>query len=172
MNKIISFFLDWKVKLAILAVIISGAYFWHLGEVKVAVNEATHQIEQEHSREIFKLKERSNQASIDLQKKFDNNLKEKNNALEITNRKYSDLLEWVRNLPANSGSSIPGNPGDSEARAEEVIAELRRRHASYLARYSLDAEEVRINLVACYKDYDTLKEKLEEFKAANSSRIK
>ena len=167
----LSFFLDWKIKLAISLVVISAAYFWHLSEVRVAVNESVMQIEAQITKERFKLLDKANEESFKLKEQIAKNKQEKDRELQIANTKYNNLLAWVRNLPSTTGSSdSTGDSRDSEARREEVIAELRRRHATDLAKYSFDAEEVRIALQQCYRDYEAVKKARDDFVEENASR--
>lgn len=171
MSSFLSFFLDWKVKIAIALVVISAAYFWHLSEVKVAVNEAVTQIETQATKERFKLLDKANEESFKLKEQIAKNKQEKDRELQIVNTKYNNLLAWVRNLPSTTGSSdSAGDSRDSEARREEVIAELRRKHAESLAEYSHGAEEVRIKLLQCYRDYDAVKKARDKFVEENTPK--
>jgi ABC-type transporter MlaC component len=175
MNTLLSFLGNWQVKLLLIFVLVFSAGVWHKAQVKTAVNEAVTQvvsdIEIQSARERFKLLDKANEESIRLRLQLEKNKQEKDYEIQIANTKYSNLLEWVRNLPSetSSGSSTL-SPGDSEARTEEVIAELRRRHANSFARYSFDAEEVKVHLVQCYKDYDAAKVSIDKFLKENASK--
>lgn len=167
----LSFFLDWKIKLAISLVVISAAYFWHLSEVRVAVNESVMQIEAQVTKERFKLLDKANEESFKLKEQIAKNKQEKDRELQIANTKYNNLLAWVRNLPSTTGSSdSTGDSRDSEAGREEVIAELRRKNAESFAEYSHRAEEVRISLMQCYRDYEAVKKARDDFVEENASR--
>lgn len=173
MSKILDFFADWKVKLTALAIVIFGAFFWHVSEVKVAVNQAVTQVETQYKQEIFKLNERASTASADLKRQSEQNLKEKKRELEIANSKYNALLDSVRNRPDRpSGSDLPGNPGDSESTEGATGMQLYRSDAVLLSWFADQTSQLQINLNACYKDYDAVKQKLEEFRAANSPKTK
>lgn len=166
---ILSLFSGWQFKLVLVGALIFGAWAWHTREVSIAVSQAEQRIELQYAREIFKLKDRANEESISLKNKILEQQKEKKRELEIANRNYESLREWLRNLPI-SGSSNPGNSADAENRAREIIGELRRRDAENLARYGFRTEELKIELLACYKQYDEVKDSLEKFKAKNTSK--
>ena len=169
MNTLLSFFLNSKVKLLILAVVLISLFAWHKVIVHEAVTEAVAEVELQTQREKFKLLDKANNESIRLKEQIAKNKQEKDRELQIANSKYNNLLAWVRNLPSQtSGGSSTGNPGDSEAGREEVIAELRRRHAADLAKYSFDAEEVKIALQQCYRDYDAVKKARDGFIEENT----
>lgn len=161
---------DWKLKAAIALVICTALFFWHRYEVETEVFKAEQEIHQQYSREIFKLKDRANEESTALKARILYQQKEKQRELEIANRKYNDILEWVRNLPSTSGSGVSTNTGNAEDKSGEVIGELRRRNAEALARYGFRTEELKIELLACYKQYDEVRDSFEKFKADNASR--
>ena len=169
MNTLLSFFLNSKVKLLILAIVLISLFAWHKVLVHEAVTEAVAEVELQAQREKFKLLDKANNESMRLKEQIAKNKQEKDRELQIANTKYNTLLAWVRNLPSTTGSSdSTGDSRDSEARREEVIAELRRRHANDLAKYSNAAEEVRIALQQCYRDYDVVKKARDKFFEENT----
>lgn len=171
MSSFLSFFLDWKVKLAIALVVISAAYFWHISEVKVAVNEAVTQIEAQVTKERFKLLDKANDESYKLKEQIAKNKQEKDRELQIANTKYNNLVAWLRNLPSTTGSSdSAGDTGDSKDRSEEIIGRLSRANAELLARYGQDTEELKIHLQQCYRDYDAVKAARDKFVKENQPK--
>ena len=168
MKALISFFLDWKVKLCIVLILLSSLYFWHVSELKIAVNKAEMTLVQKYQKEITILEGKAKHSTEVLTSAIESNNKERKIELQNSTRKYNDLKRWLHNLPSKtSASNLPGDTQDSEARAREVIAELRRADAIALAEYSLRAEEVRVHLVQCYKDYDSVKDTLDAFREDN-----
>ena len=171
MKAIFSLFLDWKVKLCIILVLLSSLYFWHVSEVKIAVNKAEMQLVQKYNKELTILEDKAKHSTTVLTSAIESNNKERKIELQKSNTKYLSMRKWLHNLPSKtSASNLPGDTQDSEARAREVIAELDRRHAGYLAEYSYRAEEVRVHLVQCYKDYDSVKDTLDAFREDNRSK--
>lgn len=169
--KALSFFLDWKVKLVILTVVLSGLYFFHTSEVKIAVNKAEMQLVQKYQKEISILEDKAKHITTVLTSAIESNNKERKIELQKSNTNYLSMRKWLHNLPSKtSASNLPGDTQDSEARAREVIAELRRTDAIALAGYSLRAEEVRVHLVQCYKDYDSVKDTLDAFREGSRLR--
>lgn len=165
MKALISFFLDWKVKLCITLVLLSSMYFWHVSELKIIVNKAEMTLAQKYQKEISILEDKAKHSTEVLTSVIESNNKERKIELQNSTRKYNDLKRWLYDLPSKtSPSNPPGDTQDSEDRAREVIAELRRRHADDLAEYSLRAEEVRVHLVQCYKEYDSVKDTLDAFR--------
>lgn len=163
---IIDFFLDSKVKLVIIAIVLSSLFAYHEYDKHVAVNDAVTELREGQAREIFKLKDRANEATIALRKEFDKNQKAKNEQIKIANSKYESLYSWVHNLPA-SGGYLPGGSSSGTDRSEDVIGGLRRSSAESIAKLGYDAEQLKIHLVQCYKDYDSVKDTLDKFRKDN-----
>lgn len=171
MKALISFFLDWKVKLCIILVLLSSMYFWHVAQLEIAVNKAETQLVQKYKKEISLLEDKAKHSTEVLTAAIESNNKERKIELQNSTRKYNDLREWLRKLPSKtSESDLPRDSTDSEDRARETIAELRRADAITLGEYSFRAEEVRLSLVQCYKDYDSVKDTLDAFREDNRSK--
>ena len=171
MKTILSFFLDWKVKFCIILVLLSSMYFWHVAQLGIAVNKAETQLVQKYNKEISILEDKAKHITESLTAAIESNNKERKIELQNSTRKYNDLREWLRKLPSKtSPSDLPRDSTDSEARAREVIAELRRADAIALAEYSLRAEEIRLSLLQCYKDYDSVKDTLDAFRESQQSK--
>lgn len=170
---ILGFFSGWQVKIIIVLTLVFGAYVWHKAEVKIAVNEAVTAIEAQTTKERFKLLDRANEESFKLKEQIAKIEQEKERELQIADTKYKSLVTWVRNLPSTtSGSDSAGSTRDAKDRSEEVIGELRRSNAEALAGYAYQAEELKINLVACYRDYDAVKSARDKFVKENTLNTK
>lgn len=164
MMPILSFLSGWQVKVILVLALLFGAYVWHRSEVKIAVNEAVTAIEAQASRERFKLLDRANKESFKLKEQIAKNKQEKERELQIADTKYKSLVAWVWNLPSTTSSSnSAGSTGNSEDRSEEIIGELRRSNAEALAGYAYQTEELKVNLLACYRDYDAVKAARDKF---------
>ena len=171
MSSFLSFFLDWKVKIALVLVVISGAYFWHLSSVKVAVNEAVTQIEAQASRESFKLKERSLNAKIELEQEFDNIQKEKNAKIQTLNARVASLTRSLSERPNRpEPSRVPDSPRTEESKSGATGTQLYRQDGEFLAREAARAELIKEELLTCYKSYDTAKATLDKYKKENTSK--
>lgn len=163
--------LDWKIKVTCALIVLTGMYFFHTSEVKLAVNKAEMQLVQKYNKEISILEDKAKHITTVLTSAIESNNKERKIELQKSNTNYLSMRKWLHNLPSKtSASNLPGDTQDSEDRTREVIAELRRSDAINLANYSLRAEEVRLNLVQCYKDYDSVKDTLDAFREDNRLR--
>ena len=169
---ILSFLGGWQVKLAILAVVLASLFAYHKVEVNKAVTQATNELKLEYSKEVFRQIEIARDESIKLKQEKEKADAEYKKNLASANARYNDLHRWLSNLPKHpSTRNNPGNPGDTESKPEDIIGELSRANGNDLAEYSLKTETLRLGLLACYAQYDSVKEKLDKLRLENASKI-
>ena len=170
MNTLLSFFINSKVKLLILAIVLISLFVWHRVEVNKAVTQATNELKLEYSKEVFRQIEIAKDESIKLKQEKEKADAEYKKNLASANARYESLHRWLSNLPKHpSRSDNPGNPGDAENRPEDIIGELSRANGNDLAEYSLKTETLRLGLLACYAQYDSVKEKLDKLRLESAS---
>lgn len=168
MNTLLSFFLDWKVKLTILIVAFSAAYIWHLSEVKVAVTEAVAEVELNISKENFRLKERSLNAQIELQQSFDNIQKDKDAKIKNLNARVASLTRSLQERPSRPEPSGVSNDSRTQESTGYVAADrLYRDDAAVAIWFATRTEGLKVELQSCYRSYDKAKETLDKFKEEN-----
>lgn len=164
------------VALAIVTLITSfsiSVKVWHNGKINVAVKQATTSLQLDYAKEYIKLQDRSDEQEVKLKAEIYKIRKDNDEKLKVANSKYNALSSWVNSLPkqpsSSTGSSgqVSSNPGDSEDGSKDVIGVIRRQDASDLAKYASDAEEIRLGLLACYAQYDSVKSTLDKFKEEN-----
>lgn len=172
MIPMLSFFSGWQVKLVIVAALIFSAWVWHESEIKIAVSAAEQRLELQYAREIFKLKDRANEESIALKNRIESQRKTTDAKLKDADARYNDLLAW---LSAQSGSStsnigVSNNPSNAESTRGTYFGGLYTEDAIALAESSRSAEKLKIELLACYKQYDEVKDTLDNFRIKNASK--
>lgn len=172
MIPMLSFFSGWQVKLVIVAALIFSAWVWHKSEIKIAVSAAEQRLELQYAREIFKLKDKANEESIALKNRIESQRKTTDAKLKDADARYNDLLAW---LSAQSGSSISNigvsnNPSNAESTRGTYFGGLYTEDAIALAESSRSAERLKIELLACYKQYDEVKDTLDNFRIKNASK--
>ena len=164
------------IVLAVITLIVSAgisAKIWHNAKINAAVKQATTSLQLDYAKEYIKLQDRSDEQEVKLKTEIDKIRKDNDEKLKVANSKYNALSSWVNSLPkqptssTGSGSQVSNNPGDSEDGSKDVIGVVRRQDASDLAKYASDAEEVRLGLLACYAQYDSVKTTLDKFKEEN-----
>ena len=116
-NTLLSFFLNSKVKLFILAIALISLFAWHKVEVNKAVTQATNELKLEYSKEVFRQIEIAKDESIKLKQEKEKADAEYKKNLASANARYESLHRWLSNLPKHpSRGDNPGNPGDAESK--------------------------------------------------------
>lgn len=180
MQKIFDFFLDWKVKLGILAFVLLSAFAWHKVQVKEAVENATtvatietrQRVQNYYETRIKKAKEDADKAQSDLKASFDTQTKEKDAKHKSAIAKYDRLVNSLSNRPPRPESSgskygLSVSPGTEQSFGFMDGSGLSRLDAQLLARFALRTEGLKNELLACYSQYDTARETLDKFKEAH-----
>ena len=169
LGAVISFFSGWQAKLVIVIIILASLFTYHRIEVNKAVNQATTELKLQYAKEVFRQVEIAKDESIKLKLQKEKADAEYKKNLAAADAKYKSLADWVSHLPKySSRGDNPGDSRDAETRSEDVVGELRRKHAEELARYSLRAETVRLGLISCYTNYDSIKQSLDKLRLENS----
>lgn len=161
----------WQTKLVIMAIVLISLFAWHKVLVHEAVTEATNNLKLEYAQQVFRQVEIAKDESIKLKQEKEKADVEYKKNLASANARYRKLSDWVSNLPKySSGSDNSGNSGDTESRPEDIIGKLSRADGENLAQYGLTTETLRQGLLSCYKQYDTVKEKLDKLRLQNSPK--
>lgn len=172
MNTLLSFFLNSKVKLLILAIVLVSLFAWHRVLVHEAVTEAVAELELNISKENFKLKERSLNAQIELQQSFDNIQKNKDAKIKNLNARVAFLTRSLQERPNRpEPSGVPVNPGVEESSGYVAADRLYRDDAAVAIWFATRTEGLKLELQSCYKSYDAAKEALDRYKKENESKI-
>jgi len=168
MNKILSFFTDWKVKLAIVLFALAAAFTYHKVLVHEAVTEAVAEIHTQQTKENFRLKEQSLNAKIALQESFDKIQKEKDAKLQVLNSRIASLNLSLQQRPSREESSGVSNDSEVGESPRFVAADrLYRDDAAVAIWFATRTEGLKIELQTCYRSYDEARETLEKFKRDN-----
>ncbi len=171
MNTLLSSFLNSKVKLLILAIVLISLFAWHKVLIHEAVTEAVAEVELNISKENFKLKERSLNAQIELQQSFDNIQKDKDAKIKNLNARVASLTRSLQERTSRPESSgVPNNSRIEEVRQGSTGTGLYREDSEFLSREAARAELIKEELLGCYKSYDTAKEALDKYKRENAPR--
>jgi len=169
MNTLLSFFLNSKVKLLILVIVLVSLFAWHKVLVHEAVTEAVAEVELNISKENFKLKERSLNAQIELQQSFDNIQKNKDAKIKNLNARVASLTRSLQERPSRpEPSGVPVNSRVEESSGYVAADRLYRDDAAVAIWFATRTEGLKIELQTCYNNYETVKQALENFKKNNN----
>ena len=157
-------------------VVVLGLIFWHTAETKLKVQAAQSAVRlelvQQYNKQTTELNAQSTKVQSELQAKVTTQQKEHNAKVHNLNLRVADLSNSLSNRPSrpSSDSSIPDSTSNGACTTGCNGQGLYQDDARFLARYAGQAEELKVNLVMCYKQYDTVKETLDKFKVDNTGK--
>ena len=96
-NTLLSFFLNSKVKLFILAIVLISLFAYHKVEVNKAVTQATNELKLEYSKEVFRQIEIAKDESIKLKQEKEKADAEYKKNLASATARYESLHRWLSN---------------------------------------------------------------------------
>lgn len=155
--------LNWRIWATIAVAFFLAAGLWKsysLGKASVQADWNVEKLEQ--ANQSRKLLDKVAADSADLQSQADKTQGDKNEQIQALNLRVDDLNTRLRNRPQRpGGASLPASTGDGKASPGCTGAQLFRSDSEVLARIGRDADELRINLKACYSQYDAARSKFE-----------
>ena len=166
-----------QIKYLILMALVSSVLFfgynWHMSEVNKAVTAAVTAIQLDISKKSLKLINAAEAETIALTEKVNQIDLQKKKQMRDADAKYNRLLadfnsfNGLSKRPERTGhSSTSGtsNPtSDSEITRENNFGRLYREDAIFLSDYARTTEELKLELLACYDKYDSVRNTLIEF---------
>ena len=162
----------WKVKLAIIMLVLSGLFFWHQYEVKTAVVEATNAVELQYAKEKFKLIDRAQAETFALRDQVDAITKDKNVKVQALNARVATLTRSLSERPERpaSNGSVPGSTSNAESPGFVDASRLYRSDAEVAVWFAARTEGLKVHLETCYRQYDEVKIKLDKFRLDNQPK--
>jgi LPS O-antigen subunit length determinant protein (WzzB/FepE family) len=153
------------VKIIIIVSLISAVFLTHTWRVNKAVDKAVAEQVAIYNNKIKELEIKSLKAESQLKDKVQSIKGEKDAQIKSIDRKYNSAIVSLRNRKERSTST---NSTPSACNAESTQgatgAQLYRNDAEVLIRFARDAEELKTHLNACYQQYDTVKEQLDNYR--------
>ena len=157
------------IKIGLVLALLGGLYGTHKYKVHEAVKDAVHKVELSHKAEIFRQKEllleKKAQAETRLQDDFNKRKGEQDAKVKALNNDVSALLTSLRNHPERAVSAGGGTQSASAAESPTGATGqgLYKSDAEFLARSASDTETLKLGLIQCYKDYESVKQSIESF---------
>jgi len=159
---------------AILFSVLFGAYAWHLAVVKVEVNKAVlakvQEIDTQNLKDKQELLDKAKQSEQELKDNFTKCEKELQNEIKTTATRLGRTIAWLRSQSRSTEArgGVSDTPRAEQDQSRSIIGGLSLANGEHLAEYGAVTEELKLHLIACYKDYDTAVEVLEKFKKEHS----
>jgi acetyl-CoA carboxylase alpha subunit len=153
------------VKIVIIISLITAAFLTHTWQVNKAVDKAVAEQVVIHNKKIQELEIKSLKAESELKDKVQAIKGEKDAQIKAIDRKYNTTIASLLNRPERSTTS---NSTSSTCNAESpkgaTGAQLYRDDAAVLVRFARDTEELKTHLLACYHQYDSVKNQLDSYR--------
>lgn len=155
---------------SVLASILSYGYFWHKSEVKIEVNKAEMALIEKYKKQNNLLEQKANKATVTLKQNQDKIVKEKDAKIKQLDTDINTLIVSLLNRPDRPkiSSNYTRNPFNPEDTAKGTGAGLYKPDAEFLAGYASNTERLKIELIACYKQYDEVKTNIDTFRKENT----
>jgi uncharacterized FlgJ-related protein len=151
--------------LALLGALYGGYRYKVNQEVKaaVAVERVEQQKKLEAEKEVLLLKKRSAEKS--LNEDFKKRQGESDAKIKSLNATVNSLLAGVQSRPAREVSTTNSarDTSTGQSTAGATGAGLFKPDAEFLIRYSANTETLKLGLLQCYKDYESVKKSLESY---------
>jgi len=172
MTKLLSFFTGWRLKLALVVMLVSSLYIWHRYEVKFAVNKVKQEYLLESSLQYQEITKDAFWTSQALKDEFKTIEKDKDAKLQNLSNRVSTLTASLRNRPvrSESRSSNTGSTSDTKSRQGSTGLQLYRDDAIFLIWFAERTEQLQIELQSCYRSYDEVKKNLDDFRLRNTPK--
>jgi ribosome-binding ATPase YchF (GTP1/OBG family) len=144
-----------------LAVGLIFAYNRHIDSVR---SEVAAELSQEYNRNLIVLQNKVDSKSEELVAKIKEIEYDKNLEINSLSANYESIIDGLRKRASRptSKSNLNSGTGNSESKTGAYPAELFAEDAKAFIDFARDTEELRLNLIQCYKQYDEVKD------AANS----
>lgn len=157
--------MNWEIKLITVLITIACLFGWHRYEIHKSVNIAVTEQANIYQKRIDELTIKSLKVESDLKTKVSSIQGEKDAQIKDIDRKYRTTIDSLRQRQERStASNSTGNSSNAESTKGATGAELYREDASFLAGFARDTEELKVQLNACYLQYDNVREQLNNYR--------
>ena len=158
-----------KISLVSAVLAASGlyAYTWHNTAVDEAVTNAKNALLVDQQKQTIKLLARQHEVNSALNILIHERNKKYAKDIDDLNRKHVAAIASMRNRPSRTivrtETVVVADTRDAEVTAGCYPEQLFREDAELVINIATDAEQVRLALLKCYYDYDSVKKILEDF---------
>ena len=160
--------LTWKLYLSLAIIFSALFYFWHDSKV--------HQMKESFAIELkVKLDEQRQELTLkakETSKEISNEVlsidSTKQNKIKDINKSSAGILNGLQQRPSRANQSDYSRDScNAESPKASTGRELSREDAEFLTREATRADQLRLELDSCYKQYDLVKESIDKFREEN-----
>lgn len=156
----------WQAKIIAALLVLTSLFLVHKYFVDKAVDQTIVEQTAIYEKRITELTVKSLKIESELKSQVSTIKGEKDAQIKNLDRKYRLAVDSLRQRQERSTSSNPtGNSCNAESTKGATGAELFREDAEFLIGFARDTEELKTQLKACYTQYDTIYEQLNNYKS-------
>ena len=160
--------LTWKLYLSLAIIFSALFYFWHDSKVHQMKEgfaiELKVKLDEQRQELILKAKETSKEIKNEITS-IDST---KQNKIKDINKSSAGILNGLQQRPSRANQSDYSRDScNAESPKASTGRELSREDAEFLTREATRADQLRLELDSCYKQYDLVKESIDRFREDN-----
>lgn len=161
----------WIAAVLAASVFLAGTHWRAYTSGKKAVQAEWNVEKIDIARQSFKLAEQATRATTNLQADIDTQRQEKNHEIARLNTRHDAALERLRQRPERPAGDahVPATASNGQVASGCTGAELYRQDGQLLVGEFVRAETIRLELKACYQQYDKARASID---ALNEARPK
>lgn len=147
----------WVIGAVISALLMAGVWWrgYAAGKDTVQQKWDAEKVKTERAAQVAADKVRQTERA--LQTQADSHQKEKRDAIDSLAREHRAALYSLRNRPQRAAGAVPDPAGSAQGQPGCTGAELSREDAEFLVGEAARADTLRVELEACYVQYDSLR---------------
>ncbi len=156
MNKILAYLLS-------AIVVFSGLTYIYNNHLETVVTQSNQRIIAEYNTKIIALQNKIDLETIKLEAKVKDITDAKQIEINALSANYESVIASLRKRPnrPTSTSNLNSSTCTTEGKTGAYPAELFAEDAKDFIDFARDSEELRLNLIQCYKQYDEVKNAIE-----------
>jgi hypothetical protein len=153
------------VKIIIIISLITAVFLTYVWQVNKAVDKAVAEQTIKHNQQIQSLTEKSLKVECNIKDNVSKITGEKDAKIKDITLKYNAAVDSLRQHSAPSPTSdSTSNTCNAESTTGTIEQGLFEKHAQISLGIARDAEELKTHLLACYQQYDTVKDQLDTYR--------
>lgn len=157
--------MTWQTKIIAVLLAITSLFAWHKYEVHSAIKQTVAEQTEIYQKRIDELTIKSLKVESELKTQVAAIKGEKDAQVKDIDRKYRAAIDSLRQRKERStASDSTGNSCNAESTKGATGAELYREDAEFLIGFAKDTEELKTHLNACYLQYHTVKQQLDNYR--------
>lgn len=152
------------IQIVVVLGLIFGLFALHTWQVNKEVDKAVTTQTLKYNKQIEELTSKSLKVECNIKDGVSKIIGEKDAKIKDTTLKYNAAVNSLLNYSTNSKTDTSSNSCNAESTTGTIDKGLFDRHAQVSLGIARDAEELKTQLIACYQQYDSIKEQLDIYR--------